>query len=125
MFARGYSAYNHDTREVFENRVLEFQLDSFANYDLLQFMQMREVERIVEENCITIDAVSREIIVKGVKTGQNFYDFLRHQIGETKRTIETVIRYSGPIAGFIKNYLSTEIGTKEQWELDTAAFVYS
>ena len=44
---------------------------------------------------------------------------------ESKRTKETVIRYSGPIEGFIKNYLSTEIDTEEQWELDTAAFVYS
>ena len=44
---------------------------------------------------------------------------------ESKRTKETVIRYSGPIEGFIKNYLGTEIDTEEQWELDTAVFVYS
>ena len=43
----------------------------------------------------------------------------------SKRTIETVIRYSGPIEGFIKNYLSAEIGSEEQWELDTAPFVCS
>ena len=88
-------------------------------------MQPREVERIMEENRITIHAVSGEIIMRGLETGKNVYDFLRHQMDESKRTIETVIRYSGPIEGFIKNYLSAEIGTEEQWELDTAAFVYS
>ena len=79
----------------------------------------------MEEYRITIHAVSGEIIVRGVETGENLYDFLRHQMDEGKRTIETVIRYSGPIEGFIKNYLSADIGTEEQWELDTVAFVYS
>ena len=89
-------------------------------------MQTREVERIMKENRITIHAISGKIIVRGVKTGENFYDFLRHrQMDESKRTIETVIRYYGTIEGFVKNYLTTEVGTEEQWELDTAAFVYS
>ena len=79
----------------------------------------------MEENHITTHAVSGEIIVRAFKTDENFYDFLRHQMDESKKTIETVIRYSGPIEGFVKNYLSAEIGTKEQWELDTGAFVYS
>ena len=78
----------------------------------------------MEENHITIHAICREIIVRAFKTGENFYDFLRHQMDESKKTIETVIRYSGPIEGFVKNYLSAEIGTKEQWELDTRAFIY-
>ena len=125
MFGRGYSAYNHDAREVFQNRVPELQLDSFPNYDLFHYMQTREVERIMEENCITIHAVSREIIVRGVETGENLYDFLRHQMDESKRTVEAVIRYCGPIGGFIKNHLSAEIETEDQWELDTVAFVYS
>ena len=43
----------------------------------------------------------------------------------SKRTIETVIRYSVPIQDFIKNYLRAEIGSEEQWELDTAQFVCS
>ena len=121
MSAGGYSAYNHDAREVFENKVRKLQLDSFPDYDLLQYIQTREVERIMEENRITIHTVSWEIIVRGVETGENFYDFLRHQINESRRTI---IRYSGPIEGFIKNYLSAKIGTDEQYELDTVTFVY-
>ena len=88
MFAGGYSVYNHDARKVFENRVCELQLNSFPNYDLLHYMQTREVDGIMEENCITIHAVSREIIVRGVETGEHFYDFLRHQMGQSKRTIE-------------------------------------
>ena len=44
MFARGYSAYNHDAREDFENRVRKLQLNSFPNYDLFHYMQTREVE---------------------------------------------------------------------------------
>ena len=78
-------------------------------------MQTREVERIMKENRITIHAISWKIIVRGVKTGENFYNFLRHhQMGESKRTIETVIRYYGTIEGFIKNYLTTEVVTEEQ-----------
>ena len=125
MFAGGYSAYNHDAREVFENGVVNSSLIHFLNYNLLHYMQTRGVERNMEENRITIHAVSREIIVRGVETSKNFYDLLRHQMDESKRTIETVIRYSGPIKGFIKNYLTAEIDTEEQWELDTATFVYS
>ena len=56
----------------------------------------------MEENRITIHAISGKIIVWEVETGENFYDFLRHQMDESKRTIETVIRYSGLIEGFIK-----------------------
>ena len=102
MFAARYSVYNHDAREVFKNRVREFQLDSFPNYHLLHYMQMRQMKRIMEENRITIHAISGKIIVGEVETGENFYDFLRHQMDESKRTIETVIRYSGAIEGFIK-----------------------
>ena len=39
------------------------------------------------ENRITIHAISGEIIVRGVKTGENIHDFLRHQMDESKRTI--------------------------------------
>ena len=42
-----------------------------------------------------------------------------------KRTIEIVLRCSRPLRGFLNNYLASEIGTKEQWELDAGAFVYS
>ena len=90
MFAGGYSVYNHDAREVFKNRVRKLQLDLFPHYDLLHYMQTREVKRIKEENRIAIHAVSRESIVRGVKTGENFYDFIRHQMDESKRTIKTV-----------------------------------
>ena len=44
MFAEGYSAYNHNARKVFENRVRKLQLDSFPNYDLLRYMQTQEME---------------------------------------------------------------------------------
>ena len=51
-------------------------------------MQMREVDGIMEENRITNHAISREIIVRGVETSEHFYDFLRHQMDESKGTIE-------------------------------------
>ena len=48
MFVGGYSAYNHDARKVFENRVRKPQLSSFPKENLLHYMQPREVERIME-----------------------------------------------------------------------------
>ena len=46
-------------------------------------------------------------------------------MNENKRLITTALRFSGFLKAFFKNYLTTDIGTKEQWELDTGEFIYS
>ena len=45
-------------------------------------------------------------------------------MNDDKEITETALRYSGPLRGFLNNYLVFEIGTEEQWKLDTAVFVY-
>ena len=46
-------------------------------------------------------------------------------MNENNRLITTALRFSGFLKAFFKNYLTTDIGTKEQWELDTGEFIYS
>ena len=42
-----------------------------------------------------------------------------------KKKIETALRYSGPLIGFLNNYLASEIGTEKQWELNAGVSIYS
>ena len=79
---------------------------------------------IVKENKLKIHADSGEIIENNRETRENFYEFLRFQLDERKKTIQTVIRYSGSFKGF-KDYLSNMIDREEQWELDIGAYGYS
>ena len=64
------------------------------------------------------------VLLEGEGTDENFHQFLELQMDDDKRTIETTLRYSGPLRGFLNNYLESEIGTEEQWELDAGALVY-
>ena len=65
------------------------------------------------------------ILLDGEGTDKNFYQFLQLQMDNDKRTIETALRHSGPLRDVLNNYLASEIGTEEQWELGACAFVYS
>ena len=42
-----------------------------------------------------------------------------------KKKVETALRYSGPLIGFLNNYLAFEIGTEKQWELNAGVSIYS
>ena len=65
------------------------------------------------------------ILIDGEGTDENFCQFLELQMDDDKKTIETALKYSGPLRGFLTKYLASEIGTEEQWELDAGAFGYS
>ena len=65
------------------------------------------------------------ILLDGEETVKNFYQFLELRMDDGKGTIETALRYSGPLRSFLNNYLASEIQKEEQWELDAGAFVYS
>ena len=79
----------------------------------------------MEDNKIAIQVDTGYILLDGEGTNENFYQFLELQMDDDKRTIETDLRYSSPLRGFLNNYLASEIRTEEQWELDAGAFVYS
>ena len=79
----------------------------------------------MEDNKIAIHVDTGYILLDGEGTNENFYQFLELQMDDDKRIIETDLRYSGPLGGFLNNYLASEIRTEEQWELDAGAFVYS
>ena len=79
----------------------------------------------MKDNEITIHVDTGNILLDGEGTDENFYQFLKLQMDNDKKTIETALRYSGPLRGFLNNYLASEIGTEEQCELDAGGFVYS
>ena len=64
----------------------------------------------MRENKLKIHADSGEIFEKDRETGENFYESLRFQLDKTKKTIQTVLRYSGSVEGF-KDYISKMIDT--------------
>ena len=86
----------------------------------MQYLKTKECETLVEVHVDT-----GYTLLDGEGTGENFYQFLELQMDDDKRTIETALRYFGSLKGFLNNYLASEIGTEEQWELDAGAFVYS
>ena len=67
----------------------------------------------MEDNEITIQVDTGYILLDGEGTDKNFYQFLELQLENDKRTIETVLRYSSPLRGFLNNYLVSEIATEE------------
>ena len=79
----------------------------------------------MEDNEITIHVDTGYILLDGEGTDMNFYQFLELQMDNDKRTLETVLRYSGPLRGFLNKYLACETGIEEQWEIHVGAFVYS
>ena len=67
----------------------------------------------MEDNEITIQVDTGYILLGGEGTDKNFYQFLELQLENDKRTIETALRYSSPLRGFLNNYLVSEIATEE------------
>ena len=67
----------------------------------------------MEDNEITIQVDTGYILLDGEGTEKNFYQFLELQLENDKRTIETALRYSSPLRGFLNNYLVSEIATEE------------
>ena len=84
---------------VFENRLADLGVDVAGTYngDLVLFLYSGEMAIIMKENKLKIHADSGEII-------ENFYEFLRFQLDETRKTIQTVLQHSGSFEGF-KDYL--------------------
>ena len=108
-----------DTVTVFENRLADLGVDVAGthNRDLMLFLYSGEMGIIMKENKLKIHVDSGEIIENDIETGENFYEFLRFQLDKSKKTIQTVIRYSGSFKGF-NDYLSNMIDMEEQWELN-------
>ena len=115
-----------DAVTVFENRLADLGVDVAGthNRDLALFLYSGEMGIIMKENKFKIHVDSGEIIENDIETGENFYEFLRFQLDESKKAIQTVIRYSGSFKGF-KDYPSNMIDMEEQWELDIGAYIYS
>ena len=115
-----------DALTVFENCLADLGADvaGTQNRDLVLFLYSGEMGIIMKENKLKIHADSGEIIENDREAGENFYELLRFQLDESKKTIQTVIRYSGSFEGF-KDYLSNMTDTEEQWELDIGVYVYS
>ena len=49
------------------------------------------------------------ILLDGEDTDKNFYQFLELRMDDGKRTIETALRYSGPLRSFLNNYLGNSM----------------
>ena len=60
----------------------------------------------MEDNEITIHLTTGYILLDGEGTDESSYQFLELQMDDDKRTIETAPRYSGPLRGFLNNYLT-------------------
>ena len=119
-------AEDMDAVTVFENRLADLGVDVAGthNRDRVLFLYSREMAIIMKENKLKIHADSGENIENDRETGENFYGFLKFQLDESKKTIQTVLQHSGGFEGF-KDYLSSMIDTEKQWELDIGAYVYS
>ena len=111
-----------DALIVFENCLADLGVDVAGthNRDLVLFLYSGEMGIIMKENKLKIHADSGEIIENDRETGESFYEFLRFQLDESKKAIQTVLQYSGSFEGF-KDYLSNMINTEEQWERDIGA----
>ena len=85
---------NVDAVTVFENRLAHLGLDVVAsnNRDLVLFLYSGEMTIIMKENKLKIHADSGEILENDRETGENFYEFLRFQLDESKKTILTILQ---------------------------------
>ena len=54
------------------------------------FLYSGEMGIIMKENKLKIHANSGEIIENDRETGENFYEFLRFQLDESKKTIQNI-----------------------------------
>ena len=104
-----------DAVTVSENRLADLEVDVAGthNRDLVLYLYSGEMAIIMKENKLKIHVESGEIIENGRETGENFYEFLRFQLNEIKKTILTVLQYSGSFEGF-KDSISNMIDAEEQ-----------
>ena len=95
-----------DAVTVFENCLSDLGLDVVGsnNRDLVLFLYSGEMAIIMKENKLKIHVDSGEILENDRETRENFYEFLRFQLDESKKTIQTILQYSGSFEGF-KDYL--------------------
>ena len=115
-----------DAVTLFENRLADLGVDVVGthNRDLVLFLYSGVMGIIMKENKLKIHADLGEILENDRETGENFYEFLRFQLDESKKIIQAILQYSGSFEGF-KDHLSNTIDTEEQWELDIGVFIYS
>ena len=125
VFSRWHSEHKKYTWDEFEAQIRKKGLDSIKYYEQIQYLKTKKCKTLMEDNEITIHVATDYILLDGECTDKKFYQCLELQMDDDKRTIETALRYSGLLRGFLNNYLASEIGTEEQWELDAGAFVYS
>ena len=109
-----------DAVTVFENHLADLGLNVVGsnNRDLVLFLYSGEMVITMKENKLKIHADSGEILENDRETGEKFHELLRFQLDESKKTIQTILQYSGSFEGF-KDYLNNMIDTVEHWELDT------
>ena len=122
---QGWLMYSggQENAEKFEGEVRRRQLTSFVNNELVDYLKTLEGQNVLQSNRLSIHTESGEILLDDRETDENFYEFLELQMNENKRLITTALRFSGSLKAFFENYLTADIGTKEQWELDTRAFI--
>ena len=113
-----------DAVTVFENHLAELESDVVGsnNRQLILFLYSGEMAIIIKNSKIHTEF--GEILKNDRETGENFYEFLRFQLDESKKTIKTILQYSGSFEGF-KDYLSNMVDTEEQLELYIGAFVFA
>ena len=105
---------DEDVVTIFQNCLAEKGLDVGSNrYFIILYLNSGKVAIIMDRNNLKIHMQTGEIIHSNTEVGENIYQFLKHQLNETKRTIETILHYLGNFVGF-RDYLSTTIDTEEQ-----------
>ena len=79
-----------DALTVSENRLVDLGVDVAGTHNrgMVLFLYSGEMGIIVKENKLKIHTDSGEIIENNRETGENFYEFLRFQVDESKKTIQ-------------------------------------
>ena len=91
-----------DAITLFENRLADLGVDVVGthNRDLVLFLYFGEMGIIMKENKLNIHVDFEEVLENDRETGENFYEFLRFQLDESKETIQTILQHSGNFEGF-------------------------
>ena len=121
-FAGGYKDNNYLR---ITNETERRGLNTSENWDFIDYLGMDECDRVMEGNDITIHVQSGEYLVGELETGESLYNFLALQTDEDKNVIRTILRYSGSLKSFTKDYMQSALGTEEKWLLDSDVIVYS
>ena len=114
-----------ENSEKFEGEVCRRQSTSFVYNELVDCLKILEGPNVLQSSRLNVHIGSGKILLDDRETDENFYEFLELQMNENKRLITTVLNFSRFLKAFFENYLARDIGTKEQWGLDTGAFIYS